>query len=1006
MRSNRVRVWSLATAVAACGASAALAQINFIGDPNLPGGPRGGEVNFSGATLFRPFFFTPAATNDFIDVDGDGFAGYDPLTPPFVDQLAAPYGGGSGLTTFWALSYRSVGSINGFGEFVTYQNCGLFRGTVPSEDGFLNRFAWATGGVKQNGPGRDCLYCDPNRPVLFDVDDPNLPLYPEPSNIHGCQVADGLTSNDDGSPFCRSSVDGAAIDVPGLWAVRAPGSADPQQRYWGRGPTQNGYGVTNIPSNTGYVNALQQLTRVCDDDCEPNTPKITNSLNTNDPPDDRTIFDTVVAWGPIVYIANRGVGRPNYDPNGADPVVVGNHVGGDIRLTDVRHLMVAGRLRHGENLAGATRSAGSGTRNGIMNTTGIDPAWGRGDNLDNEYTVTNDAHLGAGRKVTNAEGSSGVERATQVSRLGIGYTGLAGNERAAFDAVRNRYEILNVRFDDRDPDPSTGFFVRPNPHTVVYNASPDTGWQLGGEVTLVTVGDPFQDNPAAPEYMEARPAVWFLRNIVESIQAFTSIDPNNPDPNNFFMPGEYLALTYFLASGIGALPSTADPEIFVPQVPPAYNAALAAYMSANNKLDSGDPNGTPDYGSKSAAGIVPTRKTKAGGYLDGQTSAYLYRDNAGVNQPPIAGGAAKLAERNQVQGDFNRDRQRNINDIWSPTDPTTGMMRAFTDPLNYEVGKPYMAGSQGDQTVNAVIVHVIGDFDGNGDFDAEDVRYFADGLALDPNTPALDPADVRAFEFGNWLNRKAGFVAVDLGWNQQVPSDTNFFNTTLATPKTYASGDSRGDIAGDLAGIGVVGADPRGADGIIDARDIDAVYAAFKNEYLGFNNTAVDWYNLDQAVYSDLSADMTGAEIVAGRRTILIDQKDVDELVQVILGTTYGDVNLDGAANAADCAIIEAHLGQAGGWAQGDVNGDGIVDNDDQVLAGCAAPAGCPGDADCDGDVDFFDIDAFVARLGCPGSGPACNDGCRWQNSDVDDDGDVDFFDIDPFVARLGQICP
>ena len=64
------------------------------------------------------------------------------------------------------------------------------------------------------------------------------------------------------------------------------------------------------------------------------------------------------------------------------------------------------------------------------------------------------------------------------------------------------------------------------------------------------------------------------------------------------------------------------------------------------------------------------------------------------------------------------------------------------------------------------------------------------------------------------------------------------------------------------------------------------------------------------------------------------------------------------------------------------------------------------GDADCDGDVDFFDIDPFVARLGCPTSDPVgCNAGCPWQHCDVDGDGDVDFFDIDAFVAALGWNC-
>ncbi len=86
--------------------------------------------------------------------------------------------------------------------------------------------------------------------------------------------------------------------------------------------------------------------------------------------------------------------------------------------------------------------------------------------------------------------------------------------------------------------------------------------------------------------------------------------------------------------------------------------------------------------------------------------------------------------------------------------------------------------------------------------------------------------------------------------------------------------------------------------------------------------------------------------------------------------------------------------------------GGGIDQNFDQVAAP-TVPSECPGDVDCDGDVDFFDIDPFVAKLGCPGSDPeGCSTGCPWENADVDNDGDVDFFDIDPFVGVLGSICP
>lgn len=83
---------------------------------------------------------------------------------------------------------------------------------------------------------------------------------------------------------------------------------------------------------------------------------------------------------------------------------------------------------------------------------------------------------------------------------------------------------------------------------------------------------------------------------------------------------------------------------------------------------------------------------------------------------------------------------------------------------------------------------------------------------------------------------------------------------------------------------------------------------------------------------------------------------------------------------------------------------DGYADNLSFVVT--TGPVGCLGDTDCDGDVDFFDIDPFVAKLGCPGAGTDCDAACPWSNADVDQDGDVDFFDIEPFVALLGTTCP
>jgi hypothetical protein len=59
-----------------------------------------------------------------------------------------------------------------------------------------------------------------------------------------------------------------------------------------------------------------------------------------------------------------------------------------------------------------------------------------------------------------------------------------------------------------------------------------------------------------------------------------------------------------------------------------------------------------------------------------------------------------------------------------------------------------------------------------------------------------------------------------------------------------------------------------------------------------------------------------------------ISQVDVDFLVRNILGTDYGDINLDGSIDAVDFNVWSANKFAARGnsWATGDVTGDGFVD--------------------------------------------------------------------------------
>jgi hypothetical protein len=326
-------------------------------------------------------------------------------------------------------------------------------------------------------------------------------------------------------------------------------------------------------------------------------------------------------------------------------------------------------------------------------------------------------------------------------------------------------------------------------------------------------------------------------------------------------------------------------------------------------------------------------------YSDGSTNGQY--DINGLGSFTLAIGVV-LCERNQISGDFNYDLARNCNDI-------PQMMLAIQNPRTYERNEflappaPHSAGPpnpNGGMGSNYVIPEIIGDFNGDGNFDSEDIRYFADGLALDPATGKLD--------------RKCGFISVDDAWFALGHGNNYFGTLPHSTGAVYKSGDSRGDVAGSAEGP-AVGSYPTGHDGHVDAKDIDYVYA-----------NRGDWgFNLGDASRTDLSCDMDG--------DLIVDQRDVDQIVHTILCTEYGDVNLDGSVNVTDRNIVLASIATppaVPSWANGDLNGDKVVNAADLAIVdahlGFAGPVCLSkrcGDIDGDGDCDSVDVALFVEVL-------------------------------------------
>ncbi|MEO0587420.1 MAG: PEP-CTERM sorting domain-containing protein [Planctomycetota bacterium] len=94
-------------------------------------------------------------------------------------------------------------------------------------------------------------------------------------------------------------------------------------------------------------------------------------------------------------------------------------------------------------------------------------------------------------------------------------------------------------------------------------------------------------------------------------------------------------------------------------------------------------------------------------------------------------------------------------------------------------------------------------------------------------------------------------------------------------------------------------------DGDVDAADIDLLYA-----------------NLGDAAF-----DLTGDGIA--------DSADLDELILNIIGTAYGDADLDMTVGTPDLAILAGNFGSTVGWANGNFDGLGDVGTPDlAILAG------------------------------------------------------------------------
>ncbi|MCW5755609.1 MAG: lamin tail domain-containing protein [Phycisphaeraceae bacterium] len=792
-------------------------------------------VNISGATLFASFFEGPTSTNDYFDVDLDGFAR---RFGPGIDQLAPA---GQRKTTYdadahWIVTYRSTGSVKGFEEFVlTNDPDGPFAST-----GFYDTTR------DDDNPAIGLRGLDAENAIA------NRELYRE--RVAGPIAGVFNAGNPGGSPF-RSLTDGtfrvspftfpatssaggvridlAIVDVPSSWAVRIPGSA-----VLNRTPGSAGYGDSDIiPVNKDGTPAAGN-SKLPDlgglrlfDPANPPAPTATD-----------VVFDTPIAFSPVAAMVNYGVGLQ------------------EITMSDLRHGSATGRRKNGENLVFSTRDVGSGTRNAFQNSIGLDPSWGRGENVGARENLARFNILGPDFLPSNKGGSGSIEDTVINHRLAIGHSGA---ERANRWFFTGRADVLAVQNDLQGGT----VFARPTIENIL-TGGPD-GYTIGGLQTFSSVGSPRAVRPSLGGEIgtglppiENEQAAAYLNNITRSIAAFVD-DPTVPAVE--FTPAEFLARNFALVGAISFVQDLTNPLVLFPN--PDLNPDLQAFTLENSDV-LGDPRFATFGGAGFDTGLVPNRTTGVT-YSDGVIGGGNYVDQAGR----VVLYGSRVTARNRLAGDFNNDGVRDIRDI-------PAMVSAFENRASFQSGTD-------------LVLEIIGDFNGDGNFDLEDIRYFADGLAIDPVTGKLDR--MRAFEL------------VD-----ESSTSGNLFGTIIGDGSiSYQAGWSRFDVSNEN-GLTTPGWGPTaGADGVVDIHDRDYIVAQL-NAIAAVSGNG-DWSDTFQAVFFDLSADMTG--------DLFVNQDDLDAIDAVLGGVCRADIDGDGQLTIFDFLAFQNLF--AVGDLRADFDGDG-----------------------------------------------------------------------------------
>ncbi len=283
-------------------------------------------------------------------------------------------------------------------------------------------------------------------------------------------------------------------------------------------------------------------------------------------------------------------------------------------------------------------------------------------------------------------------------------------------------------------------------------------------------------------------------------------------------------------------------------------------------------------------------------------SAHPASTNAGTTAGTELPGKSDVTGARGVDGgDFNGDSTTDATDI----DMLMAAIRDGNNAAAYDLDLSGTVDSADlDMMVQGILNTNYGDYDLNGVVDGNDLaavtgNIFQTGTGWATGDFNGDGAtDVS--DFNRWNENRSSIV------REKVVDSTP--EKPLATVADSSSAVKAADTeTGTTVRLQRVGEGLSGdvnGDTELNAADIDMLAHAIRTG--------------DQGVQFDLNNDS------------IVDHEDMDTMIYDVLGTEYGDANLDNVVDSTDFDAWEKNSYQSDtGWASADFNGDGVTDASD-----------------------------------------------------------------------------